>query len=132
MLVGLKARVTLFLIGGLLGTARAQTPAPPPTHVVRSISAADTDFQDLEFLTREIGPARVVMLGEPRRGQCVRGENPTGEFSSASHELFQLQYTNTPKGVTLSYQFLTETAAGLANTRATQRGRNTEPSTKYR
>ena len=54
---------------GLLGPARAQTPAPLPTHAVRSIAATDTDFRDLEFLAQEIGPARVVMLGEPSHGE---------------------------------------------------------------
>ncbi|MDO7854492.1 erythromycin esterase family protein [Hymenobacter convexus] len=43
--------------------------APLPVHAVRSISPADTDFGDLAFLTREIGPARVVMLGEPSHGE---------------------------------------------------------------
>ena len=74
MLPGLKARFVLLLlsIGGLLGTARAQGPAlapPLPTHILRSISPADTDFKDLEFLAQEIGPARVVMLGEPSHGE---------------------------------------------------------------
>lgn len=61
--------VVVLLLGGLLGPARAQTPAPLPVHVVRSISPADTDFQDLDFLAAEIGPARVVMLGEPSHGE---------------------------------------------------------------
>ena len=69
MLPGLKARLVVLLMGGLLGPARAQTPAPLPTHAVRSIAATDTDFRDLEFLAREIGPARVVMLGEPSHGE---------------------------------------------------------------
>ncbi|GAB2709890.1 hypothetical protein GCM10011495_27520 [Hymenobacter frigidus] len=56
-------------MGGLLSPARAQTPAPLPTHAVRSIAATDTDFRDLEFLAREIGSARVVMLGEPSHGE---------------------------------------------------------------
>ena len=60
----------LFLLIGSRGPARAQTPAPPlPTHVIRSISPTDVDFQDLEFLKAEIGPARVVMLGEPSHGE---------------------------------------------------------------
>ncbi|RPD49792.1 hypothetical protein DNI29_03070 [Hymenobacter sediminis] len=47
----------------------AQVPAPKwPVHSIRTISAADTSFQDLEFLRREIGGARVVMLGEPTHG----------------------------------------------------------------
>jgi len=52
-------------------SARAQTPtAPPlPTHAIRSISPTDTSFADLEFLTTEIGGARVVMLGEPTHGE---------------------------------------------------------------
>ena len=49
--------------------ARAQAPGPLPTHVVRSIDPADTDFRDLEFLKAEIGPARVVLLGEPSHGE---------------------------------------------------------------
>ena len=60
----------------LLAPARAQTltPAssagsPLPVHVVRSISPDDTDFSDLAFLKAEIGPARVVMLGEPTHGE---------------------------------------------------------------
>ena len=71
MFTGLKACVALFGIAGLLGTARAQTPvpAPLPTHVIRSINPADTDFRDLDFLAQEIGPARVVMLGEPTHGE---------------------------------------------------------------
>ena len=49
--------------------AQAQQPAVPlPTHPVRSISPADQDFSDLEFLRQEIGGARVVMLGEPTHG----------------------------------------------------------------
>ena len=72
MLFGPKARLTLLLIGSLLGTVRAQTlaPAPPlPSHIIRSINPADTNFKDLEFLAQEIGPARVVMLGEPSHGE---------------------------------------------------------------
>ena len=72
MLLGPKARLTLLLIGSLLGPVRAQTlaPAPPlPSHVIRSISPADTNFKDLEFLAQEIGLARVVMLGEPSHGE---------------------------------------------------------------
>jgi erythromycin esterase-like protein len=69
MMTSLKYSACLLLLGGLLGSARAQTPAPLPVHVVRSISPADTNFQDLEFLASEIGPARVVMLGEPSHGE---------------------------------------------------------------
>ena len=69
MLTGLKACVALFGIAGLLSPARAQAPAPLSAHVVRSISPADTDFRDLDFLTQEIGSARVVMLGEPSHGE---------------------------------------------------------------
>ena len=71
MLTGLKACVALFGIAGLLNPARAQAPAPAllPTHAIRSINPADTDFRDLEFLTQEIGGARVVMLGEPSHGE---------------------------------------------------------------
>ncbi|AII51480.1 erythromycin esterase family protein [Hymenobacter sp. APR13] len=46
----------------------APAAAPLPTHAIRSISPADTDFSDLEFLRQEIGRARVVMLGEPTHG----------------------------------------------------------------
>ena len=45
------------------------TPAPLPTHPIRSINPTDTDFTDLEFLRQEIGGARVVMLGEPTHGE---------------------------------------------------------------
>jgi len=69
MLVSLKSCVSLLLTSALLSTANAQTSVPLPVHVVRSISPADADFQDLEFLTTEIGPARVVMLGEPTHGE---------------------------------------------------------------
>ncbi|MBO2012887.1 erythromycin esterase family protein [Hymenobacter negativus] len=51
----------------MLLSGQAQTPVP--VHAVRSISPGDTDFGDLEFLTQEIGPARVVMLGEPSHGE---------------------------------------------------------------
>lgn len=63
---------TRALTGALLLAttfARAQAPTPLPTHAVRSINPADTDFRDLEFLKAEIGPARVVMLGEPTHGE---------------------------------------------------------------
>ena len=69
MLIGFKAGAlagALLLMGAF---ARAQAPAPLPTHAVRSINPADTDFRDLEFLRAEIGPARVVMLGEPSHGE---------------------------------------------------------------
>jgi erythromycin esterase-like protein len=52
-----------------LAPGRAQNPAPLPVYAVRSISPADSDFQDLTFLTLEIGAARVVMLGEPSHGE---------------------------------------------------------------
>ncbi|GAA4031575.1 hypothetical protein GCM10022409_14760 [Hymenobacter glaciei] len=60
------------LAGALLLTvpfARAQAPTSLPTHAVRSINPTDNDFRDLEFLKAEIGPARVVMLGEPSHGE---------------------------------------------------------------
>ncbi|TGD81473.1 erythromycin esterase family protein [Hymenobacter wooponensis] len=38
-------------------------------HPIRSSSAADTSFADLEFLSQEIGSARVVLLGEPSHGE---------------------------------------------------------------
>jgi erythromycin esterase-like protein len=69
MLTGLKVFITLLFWCSLLFSAQAQTLAPLPVHVVRSINPADTDFQDLEFLRQEIGPARVVMLGEPTHGE---------------------------------------------------------------
>lgn len=70
MPLGLKPRFFLLLISGwLVGTARAQTPVPLPTHAIRTISPTDVDFRDLEFLVQEIGPARVVMLGEPSHGE---------------------------------------------------------------
>ena len=68
MLFGFKTRALagLLLLAGAV--ARAQAPTLP-THVVRSIAPTDTDFRDLEFLKAEIGPARVVMLGEPSHGE---------------------------------------------------------------
>ena len=69
MLIGFK---TSALGGALLlasAFAQAQAPTPLPTHAVRSINPTDTDFRDLEFLKAEIGPARVVMLGEPSHGE---------------------------------------------------------------
>src|SRR6476469_2576305 len=69
MFVGFK---TSALAGALLlatAFAHAQAPTPLPTHAVRSIAPTDTDFRDLEFLKAEIGPARVVMLGEPTHGE---------------------------------------------------------------
>ena len=69
MFSGLKAAVVLLAAGLLVPAARAQAPAPLPTHVVRSINPTDTDFRDLAFLKAEIGPARVVMLGEPSHGE---------------------------------------------------------------
>ena len=59
--------VAACLYGSLLLPAHAQ--APLPVHAVRTIDPADTDFRDLEFLKAEIGPARVVMLGEPTHGE---------------------------------------------------------------
>ena len=69
MFSGLKAAAALLAVGLLAPTAHAQAPTPLPTHVVRSINPTDTDFRDLEFLKAEIGPARVVMLGEPSHGE---------------------------------------------------------------
>ncbi|MBD2724682.1 erythromycin esterase family protein [Hymenobacter armeniacus] len=69
MLIDCKAAA---LAGALLlagAFAHAQAPAPLPTHAVRSIAPTDTDFRDLNFLKAEIGPARVVMLGEPTHGE---------------------------------------------------------------
>ena len=69
MLLGFKtsALAGLLLLTGAF--ACAQAPTPLPTHAVRSITPTDTDFRDLEFLKAEIGPARVVMLGEPSHGE---------------------------------------------------------------
>ena len=69
MRLDFKGLIGVFLCCGLLFSAHAQAPAPLPVHVVRSISPDDTDFRDLEFLQKEIGPARVVMLGEPTHGE---------------------------------------------------------------
>lgn len=66
---GTKVLAVLFLCCSALLPGHAQTPPPLPVHTVRSISPTDTDFSDLEFLTREIGAARVVMLGEPTHGE---------------------------------------------------------------
>ncbi len=67
----MRAGFILFSAAALLlhqsPTALAQ--APLPVRAVRSIQPEDADFQDLEFLTQEIGPARVVMLGEPTHGE---------------------------------------------------------------
>ena len=70
MLAGFKAGAAFW--GVLLlttGFAHAQAPTPLPTHAVRSINPTDNDFRDLEFLKAEIGPGRVVMLGEPSHGE---------------------------------------------------------------
>jgi len=69
LITTLKRGLALLLLGGLPGPVRAQVPTLPPVHTVRSISPADADFRDLEFLAAEIGPARVVMLGEPSHGE---------------------------------------------------------------
>ena len=69
MFSNLKTAAALFAAGLLAPAAQAQAPVALPTHVVRSINPTDTDFRDLEFLKAEIGPARVVMLGEPSHGE---------------------------------------------------------------
>ena len=69
MLFGTKALLAFSLICSLQLLAQAQPSTPLPVHAVRTISPADIDFQDLEFLIQEIGPARVVMLGEPTHGE---------------------------------------------------------------
>ena len=69
MFLGAKALATICLCCSVILPGRAQPSAPLPVHVVRSISPADANFRDLEFLAAEIGPARVVMLGEPSHGE---------------------------------------------------------------
>lgn len=66
--------IRLLVIIGLCGNSlavQAQTNAPSSrnVHPIRSISPTDTSFADLEFLVKEIGGARVVMLGEPTHGE---------------------------------------------------------------
>ncbi|GAA3923744.1 erythromycin esterase family protein [Hymenobacter algoricola] len=67
------ALFTRLLTAGLLCASLAApaqtTTAALVVHPIRSISTADTSFADLEFLTREIGSARVVLLGEPSHGE---------------------------------------------------------------
>lgn len=63
MAASFRTWACLLLLSGLPFLAGAQ--AALPVHVIRSISPAEADFQDLDFLAQEIGPARVVMLGEP-------------------------------------------------------------------
>ncbi|GAA4364988.1 hypothetical protein GCM10023185_34920 [Hymenobacter saemangeumensis] len=55
--------------GRLLSASAQPATAPLPIHPIRSISPSDSSFADLEFLTQEIGSARVVMLGEPTHGE---------------------------------------------------------------
>ncbi|MET4076842.1 erythromycin esterase family protein [Hymenobacter sp. UYCo722] len=69
MFSDLKTAFALLAAALLAPAAYAQAPTPLPVHVVRSINPVDTDFRDLEFLKTEIGPARVVMLGEPSHGE---------------------------------------------------------------
>ncbi|MCI1190142.1 erythromycin esterase family protein [Hymenobacter sp. DH14] len=69
MPTGFKAKALAGALFLLTAFAHAQAPTPLPTHAVRSISPTDVDFRDLEFLKAEIGPARVVMLGEPTHGE---------------------------------------------------------------
>ncbi|UOQ72610.1 erythromycin esterase family protein [Hymenobacter cellulosilyticus] len=61
-----------WLAVGLLYAAVVSVAQAQPSllaHPIRSINPADTSFADLEFLVREIGPAQVVMLGEPTHGE---------------------------------------------------------------
>ncbi|HEX8657788.1 MAG TPA: erythromycin esterase family protein [Hymenobacter sp.] len=68
MLPRLKTLVALGLYWRLTLSASAQS-SPLPVHEVRSINPTDANCQDLEFLVREVGPARVLMLGEPTHGE---------------------------------------------------------------
>lgn len=67
-------RLALFSLALLLGSSttvlaqNAPAANPLPTHTLRTINPADTDYSDLDFLRQEIGGARVVMLGEPTHG----------------------------------------------------------------
>jgi len=65
----LLTTATASALAQTTATTMASVAAPLPTHVIRSIRPADTDFADLEFLRQEIGGARVVMLGEPTHGE---------------------------------------------------------------
>ena len=69
MFFGFKASALAGVLLLVTAFARAQAPSLLPAHAVRSINPTDTDFRDLEFLQAEIGPARVVMLGEPSHGE---------------------------------------------------------------
>ena len=60
------SRVTFALFASLLAaTASAQTLDLSP---VRSISISENDVSDLEALGRDIGDARIVLLGEQTHG----------------------------------------------------------------
>lgn len=60
----------LLLLGSITtGLGQSVATTKLVVHPVRSISATDTSFADLQFLVKEIGPARVVMLGEPTHGE---------------------------------------------------------------
>lgn len=62
-----------LLLTSILQSTVAQTksnnPAPLQYHSVRNINPTDSTFTDLEFLTKEIGDARVIFLGEPTHGE---------------------------------------------------------------
>ncbi|MGI4875232.1 MAG: erythromycin esterase family protein [Janthinobacterium lividum] len=65
-----------YLLGFWLSLAGASATlaqvAPPPGlayHPLRTIDPAAADLTDLEFLRAEVGPARVVLLGEPTHGE---------------------------------------------------------------
>lgn len=67
MLLRLTRRLgSIWLFLATLSSGLAQQ---LPSRSVRSISPADQNFTDLEFLREEIGGARVVLLGEPTHGE---------------------------------------------------------------
>lgn len=67
----LKGVAALLATSLLAPATYAQAPTSLPIQIVRSINPTDTDLRDLEFLKAEIGPARVMMLGEPSHGEGI-------------------------------------------------------------